>query len=246
MTNGSDATDRAARMRPQILDIVLAYGVYFASLVTFFFFEEIVFGDALTSNATAPNWMLVLEELADVVILCSVLFYYCRIKNRLSWESMGWVLSSFWQNIVFGLVVGAFVWFAVIPLDLLVKTFFGEGPFKHPTLERFDTASTIGEYALLLISGCLLTPITEEWFLRGFAYTLLTRHYTRLTSVLFCNLLFFVSHFNPWWFLQIFTIGIALTLLYDYSKSLISPIAAHSIINLLTISNVKFHFFPNV
>ena len=112
--------------------------------------------------------------------------------------------------------------------------------------------STLG-LVFLFLAIVVMAPIGEEIVFRGFLQKFLEEHWKDITkAVLVTSLFFAIIHFNPYWTIQIYLLGVILGFLSWKTKSVVPSIILHSINNgiafILTISdgyNVNFYLLGN-
>ena len=89
---------------------------------------------------------------------------------------------------------------------------------------------------LLIITIVIIAPIGEELLFRGFLQTGLEKAWNDVTrSILFSSLFFAVIHFNPFWIIQIYFLGVLLGFLAWKTNSIIPCIIFHVIINATSL-----------
>ena len=91
--------------------------------------------------------------------------------------------------------------------------------------------STLG-YVFLFLAVVIVAPIGEEIVFRGFLQKFLEDYWKDITrAVLVTSLFFAMIHFNPFWTIQIYLLGIVLGFLAWKTKSVIPSIILHSVNN---------------
>lgn len=91
----------------------------------------------------------------------------------------------------------------------------------------------------ILLLVCVLVPIGEELFFRGFLYGTLRRWGAGIATVL--SAVFFAAvHQQVVHFLPIFVLGVILALLYDRTRSLVGPVVVHAVNNLIAILSLLY------
>jgi len=91
--------------------------------------------------------------------------------------------------------------------------------------------STLG-YIFLFLAVVIVAPIGEEILFRGFLQKFLEEYWKDITrAVLVTSLFFAMIHFNPYWTIQIYLLGIVLGFLSWKTKSVIPSIILHSLNN---------------
>ncbi len=127
------------------------------------------------------------------------------------------------------------LWASISLLDLALGRLVGE-PTPHPYMLFLEKLQGGAGRAVLLVAIAILGPVSEEIFYRGFAYTVFRRRYGTLVGVISSSALFTGMHFSISRGLQVFMFGMGLAGLYEWRRrTLITPIAAHTVINLLSV-----------
>lgn len=193
----------------------------------FFFFLFMLIGGEEEFRISILNLFLSL-------IFLSVSLYYFRN----SFQKLGLSRKNISKGIVFGVLA-----FSLIFLFTIFVNFF---------LELFGIKASTGveevllQNIILLLSAIIVSPISEEFFFRGFLIDFLNKHLNNVNlSILLSSLLFAVFHSGYGSLLEIFGAfvgGIILGFSYKKSKTLFAPIFAHFLSNFLTISLLILNF----
>ena len=89
---------------------------------------------------------------------------------------------------------------------------------------------------LLFIAVVILAPLGEEVVFRGFLQQTLEKQWKDITqAILFTALIFSLIHMNPYWFIQIYFLGVILGFLAWKTKSIIAPLILHSLNNSMAL-----------
>lgn len=88
------------------------------------------------------------------------------------------------------------------------------------------------EVAWLLVLLCVLVPIGEEVFFRGFIYNTL-RRWGWVWAVILSSVLFAAVHLQVVHFLPILLLGVVLAVLYQRTGSLVASMMVHGVNNLI-------------
>lgn len=89
---------------------------------------------------------------------------------------------------------------------------------------------------LLFVAVVILAPLGEEIVFRGFLQQTLEKHWKDITrAILFTALIFSLIHMNPYWFVQIYFLGVILGFLAWKTKSIIAPLILHSLNNSMAL-----------
>lgn len=148
---------------------------------------------------------------------------------------------------------------AVLPRTLLDAVFIGLGAtilmdeldrmvaLVFPLPENFSQAmgfltfSNLPEALLVLGGAVVMAPLVEELVFRGFFQKQLEEGYQDATkAVLFSAALFMILHFNPWWSLQIYILGMILGYMAWRTGSIWPSVIVHGINNALAITLSNF------
>ena len=102
---------------------------------------------------------------------------------------------------------------------------------------------TIGGFILLFTAIALIAPLGEELLFRGFLQQFLEKHWKDITRAILVTALFFAMiHMNPYWFVQIYILGIMLGFLAWKTGSVFPPLILHGVNN----SGAMLFSFTNV
>ena len=101
----------------------------------------------------------------------------------------------------------------------------------------------------VIIQTCITAPIAEEVIIRGYLFKILSSKYSLNTAILVSSLFFAMLHFD--FFNTIFYVlmGIALSVVYIKTNSLLNAIIIHSMVNITAVISyyTDFHLnFTNV
>jgi len=105
-------------------------------------------------------------------------------------------------------------------------------PDSFLQIEAMLTPDNPLSLVLLIFTIVILAPVGEEILFRGFLQKYLENAWGDITrAILFSSLFFAVIHFNPYWMIQIYFLGILLGFLAWRTNSIIPCIIFHIIIN---------------
>ena len=173
------------------------------------------------------------------ITLASVSMGYGR-----SWRGVGLTPSRWPREAGLGLL-------AVVPLFLVQEAGMDLSLWLFRAFLPPETISRLlaGENAALsaligqprpLVLGfaavlVLLAPLAEEVFFRGFVQEVFRERLGRWRTVLAAALLFAAIHRYAVQFLPVFLIGLLLSALYEWRRSLVAGMTAHALLNLLAL-----------
>ncbi len=88
------------------------------------------------------------------------------------------------------------------------------------------------------VQAVFLAPVQEEMIFRGFLYGVARRYLGPAAGIVLVSLLFAAIHLHAPSFLGLFVLAMCLTLAYEWSGSLLVPMAMHAMFNALTVVNL--------
>ena len=176
-----------------------------------------------------------------IIILFSILFWF--IEKR-SFPLMEW--NNPLKNILLGIIVGAF-WIGIPIVALYVGnviTFEGTNKIAMP---------------LLWGISCLLNVIMQELLVRGYIYQLIKHKYTLTAAIIVTTVIFTVLHAGAFEEgiipdLCVVTMSLAMSVVMEYTESLLAPILMHFIwncvgaliFNVVMLADDYPHYFNSV
>jgi membrane protease YdiL (CAAX protease family) len=152
--------------------------------------------------------------------------------EQFGFDRLPLVRVATWSFLVCGAVI-----FVEVPLSALVDRIMTALHLPHPeqeSVEFFRRISRPSDVFLFLFQAVFLSPLIEELFFRGFLFSFL-KNYTSTTFALVWSAgVFAFAHANLGSVLQLWVLGVALGLAYEYSGSLLLAVGIHACWNLLT------------
>ena len=170
-----------------------------------------------------------LTQIPEVVLVAQLLIYlvvfaliYRLLRSRTGrfLEPLRWNWPHSWAGF---LLLGGLVYFALMGLGQVLPI-----P-KHLPIDRFFQTSR--EAAMMTVLSITLAPFMEELFFRGFLYPVLARRFGVPLSILFTGAAFGLLHGAQlkfsWAVLIIFIVGIVLTAVRAFTKSVAASFLVH-------------------
>ena len=115
--------------------------------------------------------------------------------------------------------------------DRLIQVFI-PSPNYIVDLNNLLKPESVFGYILLIIAIAIIAPIGEELLFRGFLQQFLEQHWKDITrAILITSLFFSIIHMNPYWFIQIYILGIMLGFLSWKTNSIFPPLILHALNN---------------
>lgn len=136
------------------------------------------------------------------------------------------------------LATGAGCFLAALPLvyaGSALGHLLGGGDMEPQEITRYFTQAVEqhnwGRILLATGMAALVAPLTEEFLFRGYFYGTLRRHLGALPALLLVSALFASIHLNLGTLLPLFVLAACLTLAYERTGSLWTPICMHALFN---------------
>ncbi len=117
-----------------------------------------------------------------------------------------------------------------------VYEFLEDVPFFKDSIESYDTSwGGIDEepYFFVFMSVILLGPVVEELMFRGVLFNLIYKKAGHVAAILLSSLIFGIWHMELVQSIYTTLFGIALSVIYLYTRSIIFPIFCHCLYNFL-------------
>ncbi|MBI3316232.1 MAG: CPBP family intramembrane metalloprotease [Candidatus Omnitrophica bacterium] len=167
-------------------------------------------------------------------------FVLARVRRRFGQPlaSIGLTLKDFFQNVRRGLLgyLAVIPWLLVLFLLISAVTqWISYEPSPQPVVEMYLKKTPGRTLLFFTFFVAIAGPVIEEIFFRGFAYTALRRRFGAGWAMAATAALFAGLHLSWVAFLPIFMLGIFLAYLYEKTGSLVGPMAAHGVHNLVMV-----------
>ncbi|HEY3249001.1 MAG TPA: CPBP family intramembrane glutamic endopeptidase [bacterium] len=186
---------------------------------------------------------IVLQELVMILIVA----YVVLSRYRLPLTSIG--VRGGGLRLVW---LGAGLSLLSIPLSTLAEQVAMEiagmvvGPVQAQRMNDYEHAivpidrilrgaAGADEIALIIVLICVVVPVAEEVFFRGFAYGAMRARWHRTVAVIVSAAFFAAVHLQIIHFLPIFALGVVLAYAYERTGSLLPAVVIHGINNLVAV-----------
>ncbi len=115
--------------------------------------------------------------------------------------------------------------------DRVIQVFIPSPNYIIDLNSLLQPESILG-YILLIIAVAIIAPIGEELLFRGFLQQFLEKNWKDITrAILITSLFFSIIHMNPYWFIQIYVLGVMLGFLSWKTNSIFPPLILHALNN---------------
>jgi len=139
---------------------------------------------------------------------------------------------------------GALLLVAAYPLiavaDAITQRFLRNGSGRQNIVEMFSGSNTMQQRVLIIVLAVAVAPIAEELVFRFFLYGVLRRYLGRFAALLISALLFAAVHQHLPSFVPLLVLGSCFTIAYEWSGSILVPMAMHSLFNSLSLIFLAF------
>lgn len=193
-----------------LIVVVLAHALVFPKL-------------SLSEIMQVPEVVLVVQLLIYAVVF-GLIFRLIRSHTGQFWAPLRWIWPASWAAF---LILGALLYFALMGLGQLLPI-----P-KHLPIDRFFQTSR--EAAMMSVLSVTFAPFMEELFFRGLLYPVLARRFGVAASIFLTGAAFGILHGAQlkysWAVLIIFIVGVVLTAVRAYTKSVAASFLVHAAYN---------------
>ncbi len=185
---------------------------------------------------------------AQMLLFGSLFFYAFTVtRKRNAWPLINSLQPSvIFQETIIGITCVLLIGLFIGPAVKLVEVLFKIQRSMDPMLQWLQNAPNSFLALAILIMAVTIGPVVEEFFFRGFLYNALkTRLPLWLASVAQAAVFSVLHNYNALNSFAVFLLGIAFALVYEYRKSLLSPILVHIFFNGIWAVPLLILFFQN-
>ncbi len=226
-------------------------GVVILSVISAFSVGGIIMGIFTSTPNQIDKIYLYLSFFLGQGVIILPPIYYLNFKKKSILDSFRIKPVSF-NIIIYSIIFSAGVIILFDAVDRVIHQIAPTPDYIIDLGKIMQPESTLG-LIFLFLAVVVMAPIGEEIVFRGFLQKFLEEHWKDITrAVLVTSIFFAIIHFNPYWTIQIYILGIILGFLSWRTKSIIPSIILHSINNgmafILTVFdeyNVDFYLWGN-
>lgn len=131
----------------------------------------------------------------------------------------------------------------VFAVSVLIRWMAGEELEPQEVVKYFSHAAESAQWdriAMAAVFGTIFAPATEEFIFRGYFYGVLRRYLRPLPAMFAVSLLFASIHLSAAAFIPLFLLACCLTLAYEASGSLWTPVLMHALFNAIMLAAMLF------
>ena len=213
-----------------VISIGAVFGIVVLSIISAFTVGGLIMGISASSpEQTDKLYIYISFFLGQGIILVPPL-YFLTIKQRPLLKSLRIKMVSL-PAIQYSLIFSIGVLIIIDTIDRIIHQIIPTPDYIIDLSGIMQPDSILG-YVFLFLAVVIVAPIGEEIVFRGFLQKFLEEHWKDITrAVLVTSLFFAMIHFNPFWTIQIYILGVLLGFLSWKTKSVIPSIMLHSINN---------------
>ena len=213
-----------------VVSIGAVFGIVILSVISAFTVGGIIIGISASSpEQTDKIYFYISFFLGQGIILVPPL-YYLTVKKKPILQSLRINLVSM-QTVQYSFIFSLGVLIIFDALDRIIHQIIPTPDYIIDLGQIMQPDSTLG-YVFLFLAVVVVAPIGEEIVFRGFLQKFLEDYWKDITrAVLVTSLFFAMIHFNPFWTIQVYLLGVVLGFLAWKTKSVFPSILLHSINN---------------
>ena len=209
-------------------------GVVILSVISAFVVGGIIMGIFASDPEQINKFYLYLSFFLGQGIIILPPVYYLNIKNKPIFNSLR--INPISAKTLLSSAVFSFG--VIIIFDTFDRILHQLVPTPDYIIDLgniMQPESTLG-FIFLFLAVVVMAPVGEEIVFRGFLQKFLEEYWKEITrAVLVTSLFFAMIHMNPYWFVQIYILGILLGFLAWKTKSVLPPLILHGINNAMAM-----------
>ncbi len=214
------------------IGILLIFIAYILSILHSLFFYEIDISEEYRKFASLFN--------ASILHILSffILIYFVKIKAKSELITLGLTFKHFLKNIFIGIsryAASIPILVGIFGFSIFISNLLRYSASPQPIFIFFITTKNVNFLIYSIIFVCIIAPIAEETFFRGFAYNAIKKKIGINWAIIISALIFSLLHMNLVGFLPIFFLGMLLAYLYQKTGSLIPSIVTHMLHNSIVV-----------
>ena len=216
------------------LSIRSAILVVIASIISAFLAGAVVLGFGLSNPEGPQKTYTFLSFIIGQSFMLVPLIWFLISKNQPILKTLRIRLVPF-STIYYTVLLSLGIIILSDELDKIIQMFI-DAPEYVVDLNGLLKPESILGYFLLFTAVVVIAPLGEELLFRGFFQQILEKHWKDITkAVLMTAIIFSFIHMNPFWFAQIYILGIILGFLAWKTKSVVPSLILHSLNNLIAL-----------
>lgn len=170
-----------------------------------------------------------------LLLTCAFLITLLRFRIKQNIKILGFKKNNLLKNIGLGMTT-AFI-FSLISVIIDLTT--GPDSSAIEIVREIKNLSGLSDYILYFLVIVILGPIVEESIYRGMLYSPYRKKYGPTKAIIITSLFFSVIHLKVG-FGCVFIYGLVYGALYERTESIVPPIVAHGLSNLIGTLSVLY------
>lgn len=158
-----------------------------------------------------------------------------KLKYRLPWSEVGLHRDREGLWLKKGLVQGIVLFVGVTLTGIIISLFYPLEIEPQPIAIVISSAKGWKGIIIPFLVASVFAPLSEELYFRGYLYPALGKKMGKIPALLVTSSFFGIMHFDLVRFIPLALGGLWLNLLYENTRSLYTPILAHSVWNSLMV-----------
>ncbi len=196
--------------------------------------------DYVLGDFVNDNFIILLHTALTDIMVVFFIMYMAKTVYGTDVRALGLHAKGIWDDIRLGLITYA----AVLPIFLLLLAalmtlayWLHYEPPPHPLVEVLvEEENNPSLIVFSTVLACIIGPIVEEIFFRGFCYPVLKKRWGTWMAAVVSSAVFAAVHNSGFAFVPVFSLGMALAYVYDRRGSLVSSCALHITHNSLFLA----------
>jgi membrane protease YdiL (CAAX protease family) len=214
--------------------IQAALGIVALSILSAFIAGGLVLAIGLSNPDSSQKFYTFLSFIIGQGFMIIPLFWFLKSRRQPILKRLRLNAISY-ETLVYTIMLSLGIIILSDELDRMIQSFF-PAPEYIVDLNGLLRPDTLLGFILLFIAVAIVAPVGEELLFRGFFQQALEKHWNDVTrAILMTALLFSMIHMNPYWFAQIYILGVLLGYIAWKSKSVIPALVLHGMNNAMAM-----------
>ena len=213
-----------------VMSIGSVFAIVILSVISSFTIGGVIMGFSTSSPEQINKLYLYISFFVGQGVILIPPIYFLTIKEQPIFESLR-IKAVSPSTIKNTLIFSTGILIVFDTLDKIIHRFITTPDYIIDLGEIMRPDSTLG-YIFLFLAVVIIAPVGEEIVFRGFLQKFLEKYWKDTTRAILVTSLFFATiHFNPFWTIQIYLLGVILGFLAWKTKSVIPSVLLHIINN---------------
>ena len=214
--------------------IRVAFGIVVISILSAFLAGGIVLGIGLSKPESSQKFYTFFSFIVGQGFMIVPLLWFLISNKEPLFKRLR--LNPVSSNVIFSTIIFSIGLIILSDeLDKIIHAFL-PAPEYIVDLNGLLQPETIAGFILLFIAIAVIAPLGEELLFRGFLQQALEKHWKDVTRAILVTAIFFAMiHMNPYWFIQIYILGIMLGFLAWKTGSVYPSLVLHGLNNAVAM-----------